>query len=93
MIIHKLEELPPKFFLKQVANNCPKAISTYIYLWEKKDKNNKVMVTSKDISYFSHPNAFKDNLRKLNNEGLLNYIPEDSGTISIEMVDWQDFEE
>jgi hypothetical protein len=91
MTIQQIWEYPPKPFLEQVANHCPKAISTYFYLWEKRDKNNCVMMTPQDISYFMHRNAFKDNLRKLNLEGLISYI-EHPGKISIELVDWESFE-
>lgn len=91
-MIHIREELPPKQFLVQVANHCPTAVSTYIYLWDKKDENNCVSISKSDISYFAHPNAFKSNLRKLNIEGLISYI-ENFGKIFVEMIDWNDLDE
>jgi hypothetical protein len=92
MTAHPLWNYPPYPFVQQILNHCPKAGSTYFFLWEKKDQNNFVVVSKEDISYFMHFNAFKDNLRKLNLEGLISYV-ERPGKISVELVNWEDFEE
>ena len=91
MAIYQIEEMPPKPFLMQVLNHCSKAALLYIHLWEKRDKDNRVIMTKEDVSHIMHHSAFRDNLRKLNCEGLIDYS-ESLGGIWVEMVDWQDVE-
>jgi hypothetical protein len=80
------EELPPKMFIMQILDNLPK---TYIFLWEKKDKLNRIRMTWKDLSKHYNKNSFRTSLRKLCNEGLLNYDESDDG-IAIELVGWDE---
>lgn len=88
MAIQQLWEYPPKPFLEQIVRHCPKAAETYFFLWENKDKNNRLILTKDDVA-FKHPVAFKDDLRKLSNEGLINFR-ENAGAIGVEVVDWEE---
>lgn len=80
-------KVPPRAFLDQIIDSLTKS---YFFLWDRKNQENKVMLTWKDLSKFFHKNSFKTNLRKLNNEGLLSYEEFEEG-ISIELVGWDDF--
>lgn len=82
-------QLPPRFFLEQIMDKLSKA---YCFLWDRKDEENKIDMSWKDISRFYNKNAFRTNLRKLNNEGLLNYEESIDG-ICIELVAWDEMEE
>lgn len=87
MIVRQdFQALPPKMFLMQVMDNVSKA---YCFLWEKKDDQNKIAFTWKDLTKYYNKNAFRSNMRKLNNEGLLNYN-ETSDGIDIELVGWDE---
>lgn len=92
MVVQSIrDELPPKVYLELVATHQPRACLTYIKLWEKRDKNNKVTMTQEDVSYLWHMNEFKANLRRLNQEGLLDYILY-PGKIYIELVNYDEIE-
>lgn len=86
MIRQNYQELPPKDFLMQVMDEFSKL---YCFLWEKKDRLNRISFTWKDLSKYYNKNTFRTSLRKLNNEGLVNYLENDKG-IDIEMVGWED---
>jgi hypothetical protein len=86
MIRQGFQELPPKMFLMQIMNDLTKA---YCFLWEKKDKLNRIWMSWKDLSKYYNKNSFRTNLRKLNNEGLLNYDESDDG-VTIELVGWDE---
>jgi len=87
MIIRQdFNQLPPKMFMMQIMNDLLKA---YCFLWEKKDKLNRIRMTWKDLSRYYHKNAFRTNLRKLCNEGLLNYDESEDG-VAIELVGWDE---
>ena len=86
MIRQDFDELPPKMFMMQIMDDLTKL---YCFFWEKKDTNNKFWMTWKDISKYYNKNYFRTKLRKLNNEGLLNYDETDQG-IAIELVGWND---
>ncbi len=77
-------QLPPRMFLEQVLNDLSKS---YCFLWDKKNEQNIVDLTWKDIKKFYSKNSFRTNLRKLNNEGLLSYKESEDG-IAIELVGW-----
>ncbi len=86
MIRQDFKQFPPKMFMMQIMNDLMKA---YCFLWEKKDKLNRISLTWKDLSKFFNKNTFRTSLRKLCNEGLLNYEESDEG-VSIELVDWDE---
>jgi len=91
MQVQNVWEYPPYPFLEQVLEHCPKAGKTYCFLWKKRDKDNRVLLQREDYT-FRHPNAFKEDLRKLFNEGLISF--KDLGNrISIEMISWEDMED
>jgi hypothetical protein len=90
MIIRQdFDELPPKMFMMQILDTLTK---TYVFLWEKKNKINQICMTWKEISQYYNKNSFRTNLRKLCNEGLLNYDESDEG-IEIELVGWDEITE
>lgn len=82
-------QLPPRLFLEQIMDSCSRI---YCFLWDNKNKNNMFKMTWKDINVFYNKNAFRTNLRKLNNQGLINYEESLDG-ISIELVSWEEIEE
>lgn len=88
MIRQDFDILPPKMFLMQILDNVSRA---YVFLWEKKDRDNRISMTWKELSRYYNKNAFKTSLRKLCTEGLLNYDESQDG-ISIEMVGWDEME-
>lgn len=78
--------LPPRMFLEQVMDNLSKS---YCFLWDHKNEDNRIQMTWKDLSVYYNKNAFRSNLRKLSNQGLLSY--EESGDgIAIELVGWDE---
>ena len=79
-------QLPPRMFMEQIMDSLSKA---YCFLWDHKDENNFFQMTWKELSIYYNKNAFRSNLRKLNNEGLLNYKESEEG-ISIELVVWDE---
>ena len=87
------QELPPKYYLKQVAQHCPKSLMTYMSLWEAKDKNNRVHIFKKDVysNFLISFTRFKNELMPLVREGLVS-IDEAPQMISIELVGW-DYED
>lgn len=82
---------PPYHYLMQVTNHAPKAASTYISLWNAKNKENKINISKEEIksSFLITPTKFKNDLLQLVREGLCS-IDESPNNITIEMVDWQD---
>ena len=80
--------LPPKLFLLQVLDTLAKV---YIFLWERKDQINKIKMTWKELAKYHNKNAFRSSLRKLCNEGLLNYSETKSG-FTAELVGWDELE-
>ena len=81
--------LPPRLFMEQIMDPLSKA---YCFLWDHKNKDSKFNMTWKDLSKFYNKNTFRTNVRKLNNEGLLNYEESNDG-ITIELVSWDDIDE
>lgn len=89
MIRQDFQELPPKMFMMQIMDNLTKA---YCFLWEKKDELNRIRFTWRDLSKYYNKHSFRTSLRKLCNEGLLNYDESEIG-ITIELVGWDDIAE
>lgn len=89
MIRQDFNDLPPKAFLIQIVDAVTKI---YMFLWDKKDKENKVYFTWKDLSKYYQRNNFRTSLRALCNEGLLNWDETMDG-ISVELVGWDDIVE
>ena len=79
-------KLPPRMFLEQVMDSLTKS---YCFLWEHRNDQNRVHMTWKNLSLHYNKNAFRSNLRKLYNKGLLSYEELDNG-ISIELVGWDE---
>ncbi len=81
-----VENMPPKAFMWQILDRLAKV---YCFLWDRKDKMNQISMTWTDMSRYYNKNTFKSNLRKLNDEGLLNYQESEDG-IAIELVGWDE---
>ena len=86
MIRQDFQSLPPKMYLLQITDDLTKV---YCFLWEKKDKINKVYLNWKDLSRYFQKNCFRSNLRKLNNQALLNYEENPDG-VTVELIGWDD---
>ena len=80
--------LPPRLFMEQILDNLGKA---YCFLWDHKDKQNKLDMTWDDVRKFFSKNTFRCSVRRLNNEGLLSYEETQHG-IAIELVGWDDID-
>jgi len=81
-----LPHLPPRAFMEQIMD---KIASTYCFLWDHKNNDNRVSMTWHEISLHFHKNSFRATLRRLNKEGLLSY-KEFEEHINIELVAWDD---
>jgi hypothetical protein len=88
MIRQEFETLPPKPFLWQVLDKISK---TYVFLWDRKDQDNKISLLWDEVRKEHSKNCFRSCLRKLCNEGLLNYEESAKG-VTIELVGWDDIE-
>lgn len=89
MIVRQdFDALPPKPFLLQVLDTLARI---YIFLWEKKDNLNRIKMTWKELTKYYNKNAFRSSLRKLCNEGLLNYS-ETKNNFTVELVGWDEIE-
>ena len=86
------QELPPAPFLRQVHLHCPKAAGLYDYLWSRQDDRNTVRMPKEDIAFISRLDDFRDNLRRLNLEGLISYVKKEDCYV-IELVTWEDVDE
>lgn len=82
---------PPYPYLESVAYHCPKATSTYMWLWAHKDKNHKLTLDISSIPYVTqHPKAtFNNNLIWLVRERLIN-VKTKAGVHHIELVTWDE---
>lgn len=78
--------MPPRMFMEQIMDHVARA---YCFLWDRKNEENKVDMTWKDVSKYYNKNRFRTNIRKLNNEGLLSYEESDDGLL-IELTGWDE---
>ncbi len=90
MVRQDFQTMPPKPFMDQIMDPLAKA---YCFLWERKDKFNRISFTWSELSKYYNKNTFRTNLRKLNSVGLVTDINESGEDISIELVGWDDFED
>jgi hypothetical protein len=88
-MIEVLHEYPPYLYLSQVAKNCPKAVLTYMVLWQAMNKENKVDVYKKEVrnEYLISLSKFRHDLLMLVKEGLVS-IDETPNVLHIELVGW-----
>lgn len=86
--INMPQDLPPKMFMMQVIDDMAKV---YCFFWEKKDPDNQIDLTWKDIGKCYNKNNFRTCVRKLNNKGLLEYTESDEG-VHIELTGWDEIE-
>jgi hypothetical protein len=88
--MHNFQEYPPYLYLTQVLDHCPKAGSTYMKIWHKRDRNNEVRVVKKNVysEYLTSLAKFRHDLLMLIRESLIN-IDESPNEIHIELVNWE----
>lgn len=86
IVRHLFQSLPPKPFLMQIMDITSKV---YVFLWERQDSNNRVVMTWKDLARYWNKNSFKTSLRKLTDVGLIGY-QETSRDLSVELVRWDE---
>ena len=86
MIRQDFSELPPKSFMMQILDNTAKI---YAFLWEKKNDSNRVFFSWGELRKYLNKNTFLTSLRRINNEGLLDYEESEEG-VSIELVGWDE---
>lgn len=89
MIRQEFRDLPPKGFMIQIMDNTTKI---YTFLWEKKNDDNRVFCTWAELRKYFNKNTFLTSLRKINNEGLLDYNESEDG-VAIELVGWDEVDE
>ncbi len=82
---------PPYLYLTQVAEHCPKALSTYLSLWRERASNNKITVYKEEIrlQFLTSLAKFRHDLFLLVKEGLVS-IDETPKSINIELVSWDE---
>lgn len=88
IVRQEFHHLPPKLLMMQVLDNTSKV---YVFLWDRRDEENKVDLTWKETNFLWNKNMFKNSLRKLNNVGLLSYNEKEDG-LSIELVGWDELD-
>ncbi len=81
--------LPPRAYLMQIANAT---VKVYVYLWDRKNKANRVKLLFADTNKFFNKNTLRTNLRRMCDVGLLSY-EENSDGVSVELVDWDEADE
>jgi hypothetical protein len=87
MIIQQdFHPLPPRMFMEQIMDSLSKF---YCFLWDKRDKLNRIRLTWKEMSVYYNKNTVHTSLRKLNNVGLISYSESDKG-IAVELVGWDE---
>ena len=68
-------ETPPQAYLKIIAQQCEKALGTYLQLWEKMDQDCKVFVPYLEINdlFLTSKAKFKHDILLLASSMLVNY--------------------
>ena len=84
-------DIPPLLYLKQVAYHCPKAMSTYLDLWEKKGNDNILKIYKEDLKneFLVSLCKFTNDLRMLVREGLVSF-DETQNIIKIDITGWDE---
>ena len=82
---------PPYLYLAQVAEHCPKAISTYLALWRTANKECKVRVYKDEVrtEFLISLSKFRHDLLLLVKEALVS-VEETKKVINIELVGWDE---
>lgn len=81
----------PTGYLLEIARHCPRALETYIRLWEDKNDQDTIVVHEDEIEskYFKSKRPFQTDLRLLSREGLISVI-EKPNSYEIEMLNWEE---
>jgi hypothetical protein len=82
---------PPFFYLLHVADNCPKALSTYIRLWADQSTQTHVCVSKKHTleDYGLDDEEFRQDLLLLFSEGLVEDVSESQSKYIVELTPWE----
>lgn len=85
----KLYDFPPYAYLEQVAIHCPKAVATYMHIWRKMDRMNRLHLEKKSIprDFLKSVVRFKNDILLLVGEGLVS-MNETLNMIHLEIVGW-----
>lgn len=88
-----ISEIPPRIYLKQVADHCPRAMSTYLDIWTNKDRQNQVHIYKDELKleYLTSMTKFRHDLLSLVKEGLVS-INESPKAFHVDIIGW-DLEE
>lgn len=78
--------LPPRMFMEQIMDKLSKC---YCFLWDKRNEDNIISITWKDLNAYYNKNTFRTIVRKLGISGLLSYRESKDG-ITIELVGWDE---
>ena len=89
MIRQDFKDIPPMLFLIKILNTTSKV---YLFLWKKKDSENRFYMTWKEITHYFNKNTFKTNLRNLTDVGLVSSKQNDDGVL-VELVGWDDIKD
>ena len=90
MTVEFIHNMPPMAFMDIILDKTAKI---YMFLWGRKDKDNKVKVAWNELSHYHNKNSFRTSLRKLLDVGLLGY-KETKSHVTVELVGWdQEFED
>jgi len=86
-------QTPPQAYLKIIAKQCPKALDTYLQLWEQMDQDCKVYAPYADINdlFLTSRAKFKHDLILLSSSMLLSYVFIIDKYV-IELVGWDEEE-
>ncbi len=88
-------QLPPSSYLEQVLEHCSKSGFLYLQLWKKKDKDHKLTIdlTTVKKEFLVSRHKFNHDIFLLVKEGLVSVIKEETDSIILEMVAWdQDYD-
>jgi hypothetical protein len=69
-----------------------KVAKVYIFLWERRDINYRVVLDYKALGRYYHKNNFRTSLRKLLDLGLLSY-EETETEVAVELTAWGDLDD
>ncbi len=75
-------EFPP---IEKLSRILDKKCEIYLFLWSKRDVNNRVKITWKQVREFYNKNNFRTALRNLRFENVLSYRETESG-IAVDLI-------
>ena len=84
---------PPFFYLLQIAEHCPRALTCYLMLWRDMDRDFMIHVHKDDVrrKYLMSPTKFMNDLLLIRKEGLVS-IDETPNMYHLELTGWDEEE-